>query len=130
MICLARPGRGHTHDDRLLKPALSPAVDGLTDLQVVVDWGSRGMPADSHGDQMEGPHTKPRTRKNPPPPQGTEAQKAAHKTFRRVRILVEHAMGGIPRYTLLGYGCRNRTATFADDVIGIGAGRWHLVLSY
>jgi hypothetical protein len=57
-------------------------------------------------------------------------QKAAHKAVSHVRIFVEHAMGGMKRYTSLVHGFRNRKVDFEDDVIGICAGLWNLALSY
>jgi hypothetical protein len=60
----------------------------------------------------------------------SEEPKAAHKTFSRVRIFVEHAIGGLKRYNILVHGFRHRKANFEDDVIGICAGLWNLVRSY
>jgi hypothetical protein len=48
----------------------------------------------------------------------------------QVRIFVEPAIGGMKRYTILGHGFRNRQENFEDDVIGVWAGLWNLVLSY
>jgi hypothetical protein len=59
-----------------------------------------------------------------------EEQKAANQTLSRVRIFVEHAIGGLKRYNIVVYGFRNRKAHFEDEVIGICAGLWNLVLSY
>jgi hypothetical protein len=48
----------------------------------------------------------------------------------RVRIFIEHAIGGMKRYNILVHTFRNRIEHFEDDVIGICAGLWNLVLSY
>jgi len=50
--------------------------------------------------------------------------------LRQVRIFVEQAIGGMKRDTILVHGFRNRQETFEDDVLGVCAGRWNLVLSY
>ena len=130
MIFLGRTFRGHNHDYSMLKQERSPEVDWLTDLEVFVDLGYLGMQADDRGDQMKVPHKKPHKSKKPPNPQLSEEPKAAHKTFSRVRIFVEHAIGGLKRYNILVYGFRHRKANFEDDVIGICAGLWNLVRSY
>ena len=45
-------------------------------------------------------------------------------------VLIEHAIGGMKRYNILVHTFRNRIEHFEDDVIGICAGLWNLVLSY
>lgn len=130
IIVLGRTFRGHNHDYSMLKQELPPDVDWFTDLKVFVDVGYLGMQADYRGDQIEVPHKKPRKSKKTPNPQLREEQKAANQTLSRVRIFVEHAIGGLKRYNILVYGFRNRKAHFEDEVIGICAGLWNLVLSY
>jgi DDE superfamily endonuclease len=130
IIFLGRTFSGHNHDYSMLKQELSPEIDWFTDLEVFVDLGYLGMQADYRGDQIGVPHKKPRKSKKTPNPQLSEEQKAANKTFSRVRIFVEHAIGGLKRYNILVYGFRNRKANFEDNVIGICAGLWNLVLSY
>ncbi len=88
------------------------------------------MQSDSRGDQMAIPAKKPRTSKKNPSPPLSDAQKAAHTVLSHVRIFVEHAIGGMKRSTILVHGFRNRKADFEDDVIGICAGLWNLMLSY
>jgi len=50
--------------------------------------------------------------------------------FDSVRIFIEHAIGGMKRYNILVHTFRNRIEHFEDDVIGVCAGLWNLVLSY
>jgi hypothetical protein len=57
-------------------------------------------------------------------------QKAANKVLSQIRIFIEHAIGGMKRYNILVHTFRNRIAHFEDDVIGVCAGLWNLVLSY
>ena len=45
-------------------------------------------------------------------------------------IFIEHAIGGMKRYNILVHTFRNRIEHFEDDVIGVCAGLWNLVLSY
>ena len=103
IIFLGRTFSGHNHDYRVQARA-ALEIDWFTGLEVFVDLGYLGMQADYRGDQIEVPHKKPRKSKKTPNPQLSEEQKAANKTFSRVRIFVEHAIGGLKRYNILVYG--------------------------
>jgi DDE superfamily endonuclease len=130
IVFLGRTFSGHNHDYSMLKQELPPDVDWFTDINVLVDLGYLGMPLDYRGDQIEVPHKKPRKSKKHPSPQLSEEQKATNRALSQVRIFVEHAIGGMKRYNILVHGFRNHKENFEDDVIGICAGLWNLVLSY
>jgi len=88
------------------------------------------MQADYQGDRIDIPTKKPRkSPKNPNPPL-SDAHKVAKKGLSQVRIFIEHAIGGMKRYNIFVHTFRNRIEHFEDDVIGICAGLWNLVLSY
>jgi hypothetical protein len=59
-----------------------------------------------------------------------EEQKTAKTALSHVRIFIEHAIGGMKRYTILVHVFRHRKADFEDDAVGICAGLWNLALSY
>ena len=80
------------------------------------------MQADSRDDHMDIPPKKPCKSKKPPRPELRAEQKAEKKAFSRVRIFVEHAIGGMKRSTILVHTFRNRIENFEDDVIGVCAG--------
>ena len=130
ILFLGRTLSGHNHDYKMLKEELPPEVDWFTDLNVLVDLGYQGIRSDYGGDQMEIPHKKPRKSKANPETSFSDDQKAANKALSKVRIFVEHAIGGMKRYNILVHRFRNRVANFEDDVIGICAGLWNLTLSY
>ena len=88
------------------------------------------MQADYRGDQIDMPPKKPRKSKKNPSPALSAEQKAENKALSQIRIFVEHAIGGMKRYNILVHSFRNRTEHFEDDVIGVCAGLWNLVLSY
>jgi hypothetical protein len=88
------------------------------------------MQSDSQGDQSDIPTTKPRKRHKHPNPHLSDGQKAAKTVLSQVRIVIEHALGGMKRSTMLVHGFRNRKENFADDGMGGCAGLWNLVLSY
>ena len=130
MIFLGRTFSGHHHDSLMLKQEFPPALDGFADINVRVDLGYLGMKADYRGDRIAIPTKKPRKSQKNPNPQLSDAQKAANKILSQVRIFIEHAIGGMKRYNILVHGFRNRKENFEDDVIGVCAGLWNLVLSY
>ena len=130
MIVLGRTFRGHHHDALMLQHALPPELEGCTDRNVRVDLGYRGMKPDDRGAQIALPTRKPRQSHKPPTPQCREEPKAATTALSRVRIVIEHAIGGMQRSNILVHTLRNRLEHFEDDVIGICARLWNLVLSY
>jgi len=76
------------------------------------------------------PTKKPRKSKKNPSPELSAEQNTENKALSQVRIFVEHAIGGMKRYNILVHTFRNRIENFEDDVIGVCAGLWNLVLSY
>ena len=114
----------------MLKQEFPPDLDWFVDINVRVDLGYLGIKSAYHGAQIDIPTKKPRkSQKNPDPPLNDE-QKAANTALSRVRIFIEHAIGGMKRYNILVHTFRNRLEHFEDDVIGVCAGLWNLVLSY
>src|SRR6516225_6795773 len=105
-------------------------IFGSALINVRVDLGYLGMQSDYKGDRIDIPTKKPRKSKKNPNPQLSDAQKAANTVLSQIRIFIEHAIGGMKRYNILVHTFRNRIKNFEDDVIGICAGLWNLVLSY
>ena len=130
IIFLGRTLSGHHHDYSMLKQELPPDLDWFVDINVLVDLGYLGIQSDYCGDQIAVPTKKPRKSHKNPNPQLSDEQKAANTALSRMRIFIEHAIGGMKRYNILVHTFRNRIEHFEDDVIGICAGLWNLVLSY
>ena len=114
----------------MLKQEFPPEVDWFADLHVRVDLGYLGIQSDYRGDQIDIPTKKPRKSQKHPNPQLSDEQRAANTALSRGRIVIEHAIGGMKRYAILVQTFRNRIEHFEDDVIGVCAGLWNLVLSY
>ena len=129
IIFLGRTFSGHHHDYLRVHQAFPPEVDWLTALHVRIDLGSLGRLSDDRGEQMAIQTTKPRSHKTPNPPWRDEPR-AANAALSRVRIFIAHAMGGMKRSNIVVHTFRHRIEHFEDDVIGVCAGLWHLVLSY
>ena len=130
IIFLGRTFSGHNHDYSMLKQEFPPELDWFAAIQVRVDLGYLGMQSDYGSDRIDIPTKKPRKSQKHPNPQLSEEQKAANTALSRVRIFIEHAIGGMKRYNILVHSFRNRKENFEDDVIGICAGLWNFILSY
>jgi hypothetical protein len=130
IIFLGRTFSGHNHDYSMLKQEFPPELDWFAAIQVRVDLGYLGMQSDYGSDRIDIPTKKPRKSQKHPNPQLSEEQKAANTALSRVRIFIEHAIGGMKRYNILVHTFRNHIEHFEDDVIGMCAGLWNLVLSY
>jgi hypothetical protein len=114
----------------MLKQELPPELDWFADINVRVDLGDLGIQSDYRGEQIAIPTRKPRQSQKHPNAQLSEEQKAANTALSRVRIFIEHAIGGMKRSNILVHTFRNRLEHFEDDVMGSWAGLWNLVLSY
>jgi hypothetical protein len=130
IVFLGRTFSGHNHDYIMLQQEFPPEMDWFVDLDVLVDLGSLGMKSAYRGEQIAIPTKKPRKSQKHPNPQLSDEQRAANTALSRIRIFVEHAIGGMKRYNILVHAFRNRIENFEDDVIGICAGLWNLVLAY
>ena len=130
IVFLGRTLSGHYHDYTMLKQEFPPEVDWFADLNIRVDLGYLGIKSDYRGEQIDLPTKKPRKSQKNPTPHLSDEQSAANTALSRVRIFIEHAIGGMKRYNILVHTFRNRIENFEDDVIGVCAGLWNLVLSY
>jgi len=130
IVFLGRTFSGHNHDYSMLKQEFPPEIDWFRDIHIRVDLGYQGIQSDYQREQIDIPYKKPRKSQKNQNPELSADQKAANKVLSRVRIVVEHAIGGMKRYNILVHGFRNRKENFEDDVIGVCAGLWNLVLSY
>src|SRR5262245_37417636 len=117
LIFLGRTFSGHNHDSLMLKHELPPEWDGFADINVRVDLGYLGMKSAYRGEQIDIPTRKPRKSQKHPNPQLSEEQKADNTALSRIRIFIEHAIGGMKRYNILVHTFRNCIEHFEDDVI-------------
>jgi hypothetical protein len=130
IVFLGRTFSGHNHDYTMLQQEFPPEVEWFADLNIRVDLGYLGIKSDYLGDRIDIPTKKPRKSQKHPNRQLSDAQKRANKVLSQVRVFIEHAIGGMKRYNILVQTFRNRIEHFEDDVIGVCAGLWNLVLSY
>jgi hypothetical protein len=130
IVFLGRTFSGHNHDYSMLKTEVPSELDWFADLHVRVDLGYLGIQTDYRGDRVDIPTKKPRKSKQNPTPPLSDEQKAANAALSQIRIFIEHAIGGMKRYTILVHVFRNRKAEFENDAISICAGLWNFALSY
>jgi hypothetical protein len=114
----------------MLTQELPPELAWFADINVRVDLGELGMQSDYRGERINLPTRKPRKSQKHSNPPLSEEQKGANTALSRVRIFIEPAIGGMKRCDILVHTFRNLVEHFEDDVIGICAGLWNLVLSY
>jgi hypothetical protein len=130
IVFVGRTFSGHHHDYRMLKQELPPDLDWFSDLEVWVDLGYQGIQSDYDGDLIEIPHKKPPKNRANRHPELTAEQRAENRAVSQIRILIEHAIGGMKRFNILVQRYRNRKENFEDDSVGICAGLWNLNLCY
>jgi len=93
---------GKQHDYSILKEEFNPETDGFESTEVSVNLGYQGIQKDySSAENIHIPHKKPRKSKKHPNPQLTRPQKRENRQIGRVRVLVEHAIGGMKAFRLL-----------------------------
>jgi hypothetical protein len=112
----------------MLKQECPPELDWFADLHVRVALGYLGMQSDYRSEGIDIPTKKPRKSRKNPNPQLSAEPKAANIALSQVRILIEHAIGGMKRYNILVQVFRNRKVDFEDDAVGICAGLWNFAL--
>lgn len=121
---------GSQHDYSLFKTEFPPDQDWFKLFQLWVDLGYLGIETDYAGVQVSIPHKKPRKSKAHPNPSLTDEQKAANRQMSQVRVLVEHAIGGMKRFNILTHLFRNRKTNLVDDVALLAAGLFNFTLVF
>jgi hypothetical protein len=129
IIFLSPMENGSCHDYSLMKKFFNPAISWFKETFVFLDLGFYGAQKDylsSHNIIM--PHKKPRKSKNNPNPLLTESQKMENKTQARVRVVIEHAIGGIKSFHCLSHRIRNHKDNLIDNMAWLSAGLWNFKL--
>ena len=92
-------------------------------VRIRVDSGFQGLLTEFPGHAMSIPRKKPKGR----PLCKTFKEQNLRKS--RIRILVEHAIGGVKRFGIVSSVFRNRTEGFDDQVIFLTSGLWNYHLA-
>lgn len=113
---------GKEHDFTVLKAQAPPEHMPLT-VKKHLDLGFKGFDAQYPGHTISMPQRKPRTRDL------TEAQKERNKKKSGIRVLVEHAIGGVKRLRIVSDVFRNKKEGFDDQSMLISCGLWNYHLA-
>lgn len=131
ILILGKTVPGSQHDYPLFKEEFDPQQDWFNSTTVSVDLGYQGIKNDyASPENIQIPHKKPRQSKNNPNPKLTPKQRRENRRIGRVRVAVEHAIGGMKIFQILTIRLRNKLKNFADDIILVAAGLWNLKNSF
>lgn len=120
ILVLTPTKSGRRHDKRLMDKSGLPKVipDGVT---AWTDTGFLGMEKDHPNTQMPKKATKNRPL--------TEADKQNNRIISGLRIVAEHAIGGMKRFRAAADIYRNRIPNTDDRLVLVSAGLWNLHLA-
>jgi hypothetical protein len=131
ILYLSQAYCGSVHDYAMMKSEFDPNAGLWFDDQgLYVDLGFLGIQKDYKLKQLYIPHKKARRKsKKDPEIELSKEQKLHNKMVSKIRIRVEHAIGGLKRYRFLSDRLRCRDAQFYSMVAGIAAGLWNFNLT-
>ncbi|MFK7810665.1 MAG: transposase family protein [Saprospiraceae bacterium] len=132
ILYLSVPYCGSVHDYKMMKDEFDPDKKyWFNEHGLFVDLGFLGVEKDYEINQVHIPFKRPKRKsKKDSKIEFTEAQKTHNKSVSKIRIKVEHAIGGLKRYRFLSDRLRCRNAGFYSTVAGIAAGLWNFQLTH
>jgi len=125
---LGKTTQGSIHDYWLFNFEFDPKQPWFAFITLLVDLGYLGIAKDYLIKELHIPHKRPRKTKKNPTPQLTDQQKEENKVLSSVRVIVENAICGLKRFSILVQRFRNKIEGFDDLVVEIAAGIWNLHL--
>ena len=94
----------------MMTAIFAPAQPWFKDFTLRADLGFLGAPKDYRlGANIRLPHKKPRQSKNHPNPLLTEQQKKENHAFSKIRVAVEHVIGGMKHLAESRIKCNTST---------------------
>ena len=128
ILFLGKTTHGSQHDFAMFKSEFPTEQEWFACFELLVDLGYLGIEKNYNSLKVLIPYKKPRKSKNNPNPQLTDEQREYNKQVSKIRILVEHAIGGMKKFNILVHRFRNRVDQMADLAIELAAGLWNLQL--
>jgi hypothetical protein len=119
---------GTTHDYQAFKQEFDQHLGLLDTYQVLADLGYLGLPVNYGPGSIELPHRKPRRSKAHPDTCLTDEQKQVNSQHARIRVKVEHSIGGSKRLGVVSQVFRNKSLVFNDLALALAAGIWNFHL--
>lgn len=118
---------GSVHDYALLKQELPANEPWFETTQVWVDLGFQGIKKDyAYSEHIQMPHKKPQKSKKNPQPALTEKQKEDNRKIAKMRVRIEHAIGGMKWFHCLMQRVRNHLDVLIDNQISLCAGIYNM----
>lgn len=115
---LSKTVEGKTHDFTMLKAHAPPKHIPLK-VKTHLDLGFKGYQEQYPSHRVSMPQRKPRTREL------SKTVKEQNKRKSAIRVLVEHAIGGVKRLNIVAQVYRNRIKGFDDRVMLNSCGLWN-----
>lgn len=115
---LSKTVEGKQHDFTILKSQAPPKYIP-PEVKAHLDLGFKGYQKQYPDSRVSMPQRKPRTREL------SKTVKEQNKRKSSVRVLVEHAIGGIKRLNIVAQVYRNKVKDFDDKVMLISSGLWN-----
>lgn len=122
--------KGKNHDYGMFKKEFEPGLDWFKNFSIYVDLGYLGFADDYKTLELFMPYKKPRKSKDNPNPVFTEEQKKHNKNVSRIRIKVEHAIGGMKRYKCFSDKYRNKIDDTKSFFKILSAALWNFNLAF
>jgi hypothetical protein len=119
---------GSIHDYALMKKLFYSDKKWFNNINLWLDLGFYGADNEYEGN-IYLPHKKPKKTKKNPNTQLTSAQKKENKAHAKIRVIVEHAIGGMKTFYCLTHRIRNHIDTMIDSFFLLSAGLWNLKIS-
>jgi DDE superfamily endonuclease len=122
ILFLSNAHHGSHHDYKMLKTEFKPEVGVWFDeQQFYVDLGFLGITKD-YCDKVNIPNKRSKKKEL------SLEQKEQNRSVSKIRIKVEHSIGGMKRYRILSDRLRLRNLTRYNQIAGICAGIWNFAL--
>ena len=100
----------------------------FSELEVLIDLGFQGFQKIYDCIKLFIPIKRKRKKTGEELIELTEEQKAWNKSVSKIRIYVEHGIGGMKRYQIVGYKSRMKSYFLKNRIIGVCAGLWNFKL--
>jgi len=119
IIYVGKNSNGSKHDFSMLKEEFPVGQSWFKEQDGYADLGFQGFKKAYPKANVEIPHKKPRKSENNPSPELTQEQKNENREISKIRVYVEHSIGGMKRYGILVQNFRNRKDSIVHNVIAI-----------
>ena len=124
ILFLSHAYHGSCHDYRILKEEFnSDQGVWFDEHHLYVDLGFVGIQKD-YDQKIFIPQKRKRKQEL------TQEEKSKNKEISKIRIKVEHSIGGLKRFRILADRLRMRSIVRYNQITGICAGIWNFQLSY